>query len=167
MADNDQPTLDALRRIRTLVQDAKPVPMSASCLVNRAQLLALVDEAVAALPKELTDSRAMISERYSSNAAVREQAEQILSNARAEARELASMSSVARLAEEQAEDVRDQAAQDAIGLRVEADRYIDSRLAAFEAELLKTQGQLKTMRARLSARSHLDHSDVEALPSID
>ncbi len=166
MADTDQPTLDVLNRIRTLVQEAKSVPMSASCMLNRAQVLAMVDEAVAALPKELTDSRAVIAERYSSNAHVREQAEQILANARAEARELASMSSVARLADEQAEAVRDQAAKDAIALRVEADRYIDTRLAEFEAELQKTQGQLKTMRARLAARSRLDASEVEALPNI-
>ncbi len=166
MADTDQPTLDVLARIRALVAEAKNVPMSASCMVNRAQLLALVDEAVAALPAELTDSRAVIAERYTSNAAVREQAEQILSNARSEARELASMSSVARLAEEQAETVRDQAAKDAIGLRVEADRYIDTRLAEFEAELQRTQGQVKTMRTRLSARSYLDATDVQALPNI-
>jgi hypothetical protein len=166
MTDSDQPTLDVLKRIRTLVAEAKAVPMSASCMVNRAQLLALIDDATRVLPKDLTDSRAVIAERYTSNAAVREQAEQILANARAEARELASMSAVARLADEQAETVRDQAAQDAIALRVEADRYIDARLAAFEAELQKTQGQLKTMRTRLAARSHLDESDVEALPDI-
>lgn len=166
MADTDQPTLEVLGRIRAVIQEAKNVPMSASCMVNRAHVLALVAEAVAALPKELTDSRAVISERYTSNAAVREQAEEILSNARAEARELASMSSVARLADEQAEAVRDQAAKDAIALRVEADRYIDSRLAALEAELQKTQSQLKTMRTRLAARSHLDESDAQALPSI-
>ncbi len=166
MTDSDQPTLDVLKRIRTLVAEAKAVPMSASCMVNRAQLLALIDDATRVLPKDLTDSRAVIAERYTSNAAVREQAEQILANARAEARELASMSAVARLADEQAESVRDQAAQDAIALRVEADRYIDARLAAFEAELQKTQGQLKTMRTRLAARSHLDESDVEALPDI-
>jgi hypothetical protein len=155
MTDSDQPTLDVLKRIRTLVAEAKAVPMSASCMVNRAQLLALIDDATRVLPKDLTDSRAVIAERYTSNAAVREQAEQILANARAEARELASMSAVARLADEQAETVRDQAAQDAIALRVEADRYIDARLAAFEA-----------MRTRLAARSHLDESDVEALPDI-
>ncbi len=166
MADTDQPTLDVLTRIRALVFEAKSVPMSASCMVNRSQLLGLVDEAIAALPKELTDSRTVMAERYSSNAAVREQAEQILSSARAEARELASMSSVARLADEQAEALRDQAAKDAIALRVEADRYIDTRLAEFEAELQKTQGQLKTMRTRLAARSHLDGAEAEALPSI-
>ena len=166
MADSDQPTLEVLTRIRTLARDAKSVPMSASCMVNRAQLLALVDEAIAALPKELDDSRQVISDRYASNAGVREQAEKILANARAEERELASMSSVARLADEQAEAMRDQAAQEAIALRVEADRYIDARLAAFEAELQKTQGQMKTMRARLAARSHLDGPDAQALPSI-
>lgn len=166
MADTDQPTLEVLKRIRTMVAEAKSVPMSASCMLNRAQLLALVDEAAAALPAELTDSRAVIAERYSSNATVREQAEQILANARAEARELASMSAVARLADEQAEAVRDQGAKDAIGLRVEADRYIDTRLAEFEAEIQKTQGQVKTMRARLAARSYLDASDTQALPNI-
>ena len=157
MADTDQPTLSVLNRLRALTQEAKGVPMSASCMLNRAQVLALIDEAVAGLPRELDDSRRVISERYASNATVREQAEQILANARAEARELASMSSVARLADEQAETMRDQAAKDAIALRVEAE---------FEAELQKTQGQLKTMRARLAARSHLDRSDATALPNL-
>ena len=148
MADTDQPTGRTERQPLT------------------DEVLALIDEAVAGLPRELDDSRRVISERYASNATVREQAEQILANARAEARELASMSSVARLADEQAETMRDQAAKDAIALRVEADRYIDTRLAEFEAELQKTQGQLKTMRARLAARSHLDRSDATALPNL-
>ncbi len=166
MADNDQGTLEVLTRIRAMVEQAKPVPMSASCMVNRAQLLALVDEAITGLPKELEHSRAVIAERYANNASVREQAEQILENARAEAREIASVSAVARLADEQAAQVRGQAAQEATALRVEADKYIDTRLAEFEAELIRTQGQIKTMRTRLAARSHLDHPEAEALPDI-
>lgn len=155
-----------LASLRAVVVDARNVPMSASCMVNRAEVLALIDAIVAGLPDEIERSRAVISEQFTAHAHAREQAAQILEQARNEAKEIASVSGVAREANEYALATKAQADNEAHQIRIEADMYVDARLAEFEASLQKTASQVVVMREQLSKRSKLDESDVQALPSI-
>ena len=167
-ADEEQlsSTEKDLARLRAIVAEARNVPMSASCMINRAEVLSLIDSIVAGLPADLERSRTVISEQFTAHAHAREQATEILEAARQEAKEIASVSGVAREANEYATAVRAQADEEARQIRVEADMYVDGRLAEFEASLQKTSSQVGLMREQLARRSKLDDSDVEALPSI-
>ena len=160
-------TVQRLRRLRQMVEEARTVPMSASCMVNRAEMLALIDEVVADLPRDLELSRSVITEQYTAHASARERAAEIIEHARAEAQQLVSVSQVAALANAFAAEARRVAQEEAEQIKVEADMYVDTRLAEFEASLQKTIGQVTTMRQRLSQRSGLDASDTQALPAID
>ncbi|MDO5285672.1 MAG: hypothetical protein Q4G45_02470 [Actinomycetia bacterium] len=160
-------TVQRLRRLRQMVEEARTVPMSASCMVNRAEVLALIDEALADLPRDLELSRSVITEQYNAHASAREKAAEIIEHARAEAQQLVSVSQVAAQANEYAAEARRAALEEADQIRVEADMYVDTRLAEFEASLQKTVGQVATMRQRLSQRSGLDASQVQALPAIE
>ncbi|MHB1008934.1 MAG: hypothetical protein ACYC1E_06825 [Propionibacteriaceae bacterium] len=175
MIDNNAPDADAhqlsatekdLARLRSIVVEARQVPMSASCMVNRSEVLSLIDSIVAGLPDVIQRSRTVITEQFTAHAHAREQAAEILESARNEAKEIASVSGVAREANEYAAMTRAQADEEARQIRIEADMYVDSRLAEFEASLQKTSSQVVLMREQLAKRSKLDDSDVEALPSI-
>ncbi len=175
MTDNNAPDADTqqlsaterdLATLRSILVDARQVPMSASCMVNRSEVLSLIDRIRADLPADFERSRTVISEQFTAHAHAREQAAEILENARNEAREIASVSGVARQANEYAAMARAQADEEARQIRIEADMYVDSRLAEFEASLQKTSSQVVLMREQLAKRSQLDDSDVEALPSI-
>ncbi len=155
-----------LSRLRSIVVDARQVPMSASCMVNRAEVLSLIDGIVVGLPEDIERSRTVINEQFTAHAHAREQAAEIIENARNEAKEIASVSGVAREANEYALAIRAQADEEARQIRIEADMYVDGRLAEFEASLQKTSSQVVLMREQLAKRSKLDDSDVEALPSI-
>jgi hypothetical protein len=165
-ADKVSQTERKLASLRAVVVDARNVPMSASCMVNRADVLALIDEIVAGLPAEIERSRTVISEQFSAHAHAREQAAEIIEQARNEAKEIAGVSGVAREANEYAAAIKAQADDEAHQIRVESDMYVDARLAEFEASLQKTASQVVLMREQLSKRSKLDESDVQALPSI-
>ena len=167
-AEEDQlsTTEKDLAKLRSIVVDARQVPMSASCMVNRVEVLSLIDGIVAGLPVEIERSRTLISEQFTVHARAREQAAEIIENARNEAKEIARVSGVAREANEYAVATRAQADEEARLIRVEADMYVDGRLAEFEASLQKTSSQVVFMREQLAKRSKLDDSDVEALPSI-
>ena len=52
-----------LRRVVDLITSARPMPMSASVLVNRDEVVELVEEALARLPEELRASRWLLRER--------------------------------------------------------------------------------------------------------
>lgn len=160
-------TTERLQRLRGLVQNAKAVPMSASCILNRGEVVGLIGEIIAGLPTELEESKVLRDGRSAAAANNREQADRVLEEARAEARELVSTSQVARQADEYAAETRSRADREAEELKRETDRFVDSRLAEFEAALQKTTGQLRTMRSRLAERSQLDDSDVEALPALE
>ena len=167
-AEEDQlsKTEQDLARLRAIVVDARQVPMSASCMVNRVEVLSLIDRIVAGLPQEIERSRTVISEQFAAHAHARERAAEIIESARHEAKEIAGVSGVAREAKEYAVTTRSQADEEARQIRIEADMYVDSRLAEFEASLQKTSSQVVLMREQLAKRSKLDDSDVEALPSI-
>lgn len=155
-----------LALLRSIIVDARNVPMSASCMVNRGEVLGLIDRIISDLPAEIERSRTVINEQFSAHAQAREQAAEIIENARIEAKEIAGVSGVAREAEEYATSIRAQAEEEAQQIRVEADMYVDGRLAEFEASLQKTSGQVVLMREQLAKRSNLDDGDVDALPSI-
>ncbi|MGW1144785.1 cell division initiation protein, partial [Streptomyces sp. NPDC002454] len=52
-----------LDEIVAAVGNARSMPMSASCVVNRAELLALLDEVRAALPGSLAQARELLGDR--------------------------------------------------------------------------------------------------------
>lgn len=149
-------TMERLARLRAEVEEARAVPMSASCMVNRADMLASIDEIVGGLPAELSAARKILDEQYEITHQAREQALEILEAARAEAKEIAGMSETVRLANEEADAIRAKARADAESITREADLFVDSRFAEFEASLQRTATQLQTMRTRLAERSHLD-----------
>lgn len=165
-ADKVSETEARLARLRAILVEARQVPMSASCMVNRAEVVALIDTIVAGLPDEIERSRTVISEQYTAHAHAREQAAEILEQARNEAKEIAGVSGVAREANEYATATKAQADDEARQIRIEGDMYVDARLAEFEASLQKTASQVVAMREQLSKRSRLDETDVQALPSI-
>lgn len=153
MAESTAERLDALQQ---LIEQAKAVPMSASCMINRADALALVAAARTALAAELDATRAAAEATPSVLERAQERAAEVVRDAEQEAERLVGSSAVARAAQRRASEVEDKAAAEADALRREADVYVDGRVAVLEAGLQKTLSQIQTMRARLATRSGLD-----------
>ncbi len=160
-------TADMLGRLRTIVADAKGVPMSASCMVNRSEVLALIDDAVTSLGSDLADANRVVRQSEETVAEAQLEADRILRDARAEADRLLVDHELVVAAREQSVRIKDEAKQEAAALSREVDAFIESRLAEFEANLQRTQSSVTTMRQRLSARAGLDASVVEPLPPIE
>lgn len=142
---------DALREhlaaLRELLVRAKAMPMSASCVVNRADALALVDAAVAAIPEQPVVRPA------------RAEAEAVLAQAKEEAAALVAREAIVQQAKVESERLVSDARNEAEGLRTETDAFVDSRMASFESVLHKTLSQVQLARTRLSQRSGLDDVD--------
>lgn len=164
MADTTAARLDALR---ALVQQAKNVPMSASCMVNRAEVLALIDAARAGLDEELAKANKVAETSYDTLVRAQAEAEQIVKAAEEKAEFLAGQSEVMQRARRQAAQVEARVQAETDALRREADAYVDTRIAGFEAGLAKTMTQIKTMRARLASRSGLDAGETTTLPRVE
>ncbi|MGN6613092.1 MAG: hypothetical protein ACTHLJ_15070 [Angustibacter sp.] len=161
---------DKLDEITQYVEDARAMPMSASALVNRVELLGLLDELRELLPEELHHADLLLSDREAVVEQGRAQAEQLLAQAQTEHDRLVEQTEVVRSARERAAQVQQQAQAEATRLLEEADDYVDRKLGEFEVALDKLAQQVQRGREHLSQRSAADRargivSDVE--PSGD
>ena len=153
----DRPTAEEkLTRLRELILNARAMPMSASCVINRAEVLTAIDEVIDNLPDEISDAQRVIDRSQAKIAEGEAESERLLAEARDEAEKLARQSEIVRAAEQQAAKIKADAEAEAQALRRETDLFIDSRMASFESVLHKTSSQVKTARSRLADRSGLD-----------
>ncbi|MCW2811532.1 MAG: hypothetical protein JWP61_1990 [Friedmanniella sp.] len=147
---------EKLAQLRELVVNARSMPMSASCVVNRTEVLAAIDQVIDNLPDEIADAQEVIDRSQSAIADGEAEAAEILARAQAEAELRAKESEAVKAAAEMAARVKAEAAEEAAALRRETDAFIDSRMASFESVLHKTSSQVRTARARLAERSGLN-----------
>ncbi|MEU9628351.1 cell division initiation protein [Streptomyces luteogriseus] len=138
-----------LDEIVSAVSGARSMPMSASCVVNRAELLALLEEVRAALPDSLAQAQELIGGREQMVEQARLEAQQIIESAHAERGSLISGTEVARRSQAEADRILAEARQEAEEIRAEADEYVDSKLANFEVVLTKTLGSVGRGREKL------------------
>jgi regulator of protease activity HflC (stomatin/prohibitin superfamily) len=165
MADR-QTTEEKLANLRELILNARSMPMSASCVVNRGEVLDAIDDVIENLPDEIADAQHVLDRSEAKIAEGEAEAGRILADAREHAARLAQHSEVVRVAEAVAERMRLDAQDEAAALRRETDAFIDSRMAGFESVLHKTASQVKTARSRLAERSGLDGSEPAQTPVI-
>jgi vacuolar-type H+-ATPase subunit H len=145
-----------LAEIRQVVEEARSMPMSASAVVNRAELLALVDELQAAIATAFSDAERVIADRDAVVDDGRKEAEQILSDARNEREHIISDTEVFRVAKREADEALAHARAESEELRKETDEYVDAKLANFEITLERTMEAVKRGRERLAGRIALD-----------
>ncbi|MEV5958449.1 cell division initiation protein [Streptomyces sp. NPDC051987] len=135
--------------IVSAVSGARSMPMSASCVVNRAELLAMLEELRQALPGSLAQAQELIGDRDQMVEQARMEAERIIETAHAERGSLISDTEVARRSQAEADRILAEARQEAEEVRAEADDYVDSKLANFEVVLTKTLGSVGRGREKL------------------
>ncbi|MHC3471872.1 ATP synthase F0 subunit B [Streptomyces sp. 7R007] len=138
-----------LDEIVAAVSGARSMPMSASCVVNRAELLAMLEEVRAALPDSLAQAQELIGGREEMVEQARQEAERIIQGAHAERGSLISDTEIARRSQAEADRILAEARQEAEEIRAEADDYVDSKLANFEVVLTKTLGSVGRGREKL------------------
>jgi len=139
-----------LAQIRETVEDARSMPMSSSAVVNRAELLGLLDELQKALDDAFTESSRVVADRETVVDEGRKRADLIVHEAQNERERLVSDTEVYRLAQHQAETIINEAKTEAEALRAETDEYVDAKLANFEITLERTLEAVKRGRERLS-----------------
>ena len=147
-----------LTQLELLVAEAKAVPLSASVMVNRGEIDGLVTELREALPEEIKRARWILKERDEVLDKAQREAETILEDARAERERLVSRTDVVQAANREADRIVEDAEEQARQLRLEAEDYVDAKLANFEVVLNKTLAAVERGREKL--RGRLDHEDL-------
>jgi hypothetical protein len=153
--------LDALR---SLVANARSMPMSASVVINRAEISALIDALDSSIDNTLGHAVTVVDKADEVVTASRDEAEELLRQAQNERDALVSDTDVYKLAQERADELTGAAMQGAAQLRRETDAYVEENLANFELTLERTLEAVRRGRARLMegvVHGLADDSDVE------
>jgi cell division septum initiation protein DivIVA len=147
-----------LAEIRQAVEQARSMPMSASVVMNRAELLEMLADLERTMDEAFDQAETIQRRREEIVADGRREAEHVVSDARNEREHLVSDTEVFRLV--------GAARVEADGLRKETDDYVDGKLANFEITLERTIEAVKRGRERLAGRSALDSLTEDEINSI-
>jgi cell division septum initiation protein DivIVA len=173
MAEPVQDVQVKLDEIVATVESARAMPMSASCVVNRADLLGQLDELKELLPGEFRQARYLLQDRDEVVAEGRREAERIIEEAEQERLRLIDETDLIRDARIEANRIIGGARDEAAGMRREVDDYVDTKLANFEVVLTRTLGAVERGRDKLRDRRETDDiddmedADLDPLPDLD
>jgi F0F1-type ATP synthase membrane subunit b/b' len=139
-----------------MVEEARGVPLSASCVVHRGEMLELLDEAREALPNDLESAQKLIAARDAIIEEGRVSAEQMIAMAREDVARMVEQTSIVQMARDEARKILDEARTLGDQEKQEVEEYIDGRLATLEVILNKTQDAVARGRERLAGANDKD-----------
>lgn len=131
-----------LAHLDEMVREAKAMPLSSSVLVNRDEVLDLIAEMQEALPDEIKQARWIVKDREELLAKARQEANSIVEQARQEQLKMARQEEIADRATREAERVLELADEEGRRIRLEAEDYVDAKLAQFENVLMRVSEEV-------------------------
>jgi F0F1-type ATP synthase membrane subunit b/b' len=149
VADADAQGL--VRQAVDVVSTARAMPLSASVLVARDELLELLQTALDKFPDELRQARWLLRERDEFLATKQREADTLLEEVRAQAERMVQRTEIVRQANHVAQRILDDAREEARRLRHEAEDFCDQKLASFEIVLDRTIKTVQAGREKLQA----------------
>lgn len=154
-----------LRELRDLIEQARPMPLSTSVMINQSEVLDLLNEATERLPEELRSAKWLLKQREEFLARTRREADEIVEAARQRADQMVQQTEVVKAAEARARSVVDAADAESRRLKLEAEDFCDQRLASFEIVLERTMKVVSAGRAKLQgSQAAQDERDLGDAP---
>lgn len=141
--------------LEQLVSEAKSPLMDSGQkkIIDAQDFYELLDEIRRVFPEEFTTARRIIKEENETLDRARTQAESIIADAQQQAMILAGDQEVVRLAQQQADGIRDQADQYERDTRYNAEEYADTVLAHLEENLKSLTNSVSRVRQTLDENS--------------
>ena len=158
---------ERLDELTAAVEGARSVPMSASCVVNRSEVLDQIDAVRRLLPIEMQRADSLLADADGVLAEARAQAEQIIAGGQEERMHLVSDTQIQAQAEREAGRIIATAEQEAERMQREVDDYIDAKLANFEIVLSKTLDAVARGRDKIQGRRAVEDLSEIGLPDLE
>ena len=157
-----------LQQAIDLIEQARPMPLSASSMINKDEVLAVLTASVQALPEELRAARWLLKERDDFLARVQREGDELIARARSRAEQMVQRTEVVKAAEDRARKVVSDAEERAKNLRLETEDWCDQKLGGMEVVLERTMRTVASGRARLQGATPEPNGDEAAdLPADD
>jgi F0F1-type ATP synthase membrane subunit b/b' len=151
--------MDSIEKISTaitMIEEARGVPLSASCVVHRGELLEVLEGARDYLPADLFEAEKLLATRDQIIEDGRVSAETMVATAREDVARMVEQTAIVQSARDEAQRILDEARDLAAHEREEVEAYIDGRLATLEVILNKTMEAVARGRERLEGADDKD-----------
>jgi len=149
-------SIEKLNTAITLIEEARSVPLSASCVVHRGEILEILEGARDVLPSDLSSAEQIIEDRDRIIEEGRASAESMIATAREDVARMVEQTAIVQSARDEAQRILDDARDIAAQEREEVEAYIDGRLATLEVILNKTMEAVARGRERLEGANDKD-----------
>lgn len=149
-------SIEKLNSAITMVEEARSVPLSASCVVHRGEILEILEGAREVLPSDLSAAEEIIANRDRIIEEGRISAESMIATAREDVARMVEQTAIVQSARDEAQRILDDARDIAAQEREEVEAYIDGRLATLEVILNKTMEAVARGRERLEGANDKD-----------
>ncbi len=149
--------LNLVDRLEELFNESRPIPLTNNVVVDEDRMLDLIDQMRVAIPEEVKKSQKLLAERDRTLAQAQEEAKRTIQLARDKSDGLVERDSIVAAAESRAEQILEQAEQDAEATRKEADDYVLESLTNLEMELERLLNQVRN-----GIRSLMQQQEVPA-----
>jgi vacuolar-type H+-ATPase subunit H len=138
-----------LQQLEDMIKEAKSMPLSSSALLNREEILELVAQMREVLPEEIKQARWVVKDREELLTKARRDSQRIVEEAEQEQLRMATREEVVKRAEAEADRILAEAREEARRMRLEAEDYVDAKLAQFEIALQRSSEELAATKTAL------------------
>ncbi len=143
--------MDRIDEIISVVENARNVPMSRNCMIDRGELIGLLEQLRGEVPGEMRRAMALLDERDKILDAGQREADRMIAEAEAEHHRLVSHNEVVVSADRESTRLIGDARAEAQRLRDEVDEYVDTTLANFEQFLTRSLASIERGRDKMHA----------------
>jgi hypothetical protein len=127
--------LHLVDRLEELVNSARQVPLTHNIVIDEDRLIDLIDQMRVSIPDEVKKAQRTLADKDKIMAQAKEEAERTLMVAREERERMLLRENVAVAAQNKAEQIIEQAKQDADAIRADADSYVLETLMDLETQV--------------------------------
>jgi cell division septum initiation protein DivIVA len=142
--------LHLIDRLEELFNSGFHIPLTNETAVNEERFLELIDQLRIAVPDEVKSAQQIVAQRDRVLAQAQEESQRTVNLARERVENLVQKDSITSAAEARAEQIVQQAREEASSIRREADDYVLESLSKLEAEMSRLLTQVRNGIAKLN-----------------
>ena len=147
--------LHLVDRLEELFNDSRPIPLTHNVIVDEDRMLEIIDQMRISIPDEVKKAEQIISQRDRVLAQAQEEANRTIKLAKDKGDDIVARDAIVEAAQARAEQIISQARAEAESIRMDADDYIVETLSSLEAELTRLLTQARNGIATLTAERRM------------
>lgn len=159
--------LHLVDRLEELFNQSRPIPLTRSVIVDEDRFLEIIDQMRISIPEEVKKAQSLESQKDRIIAQAQEEANRTITLAQQKGDNLLTRDTIVMAGQTRAEQIIEQARNDASTMRGDADQYVVDSLESLENELTQLLNQARNGINKLTSNQHALVEEHESTEPID